>query len=218
MHHSDICNVDTIIELFNVVLKLAFFGGFILLAFNLIRYKKTNTVKTEILNLQARLSKLRLSLKGKIKKKSNLFRSSLSKSKTAVVEGDVIDTSLKQLVENSFETSQDFQNYFDHSRKVVNFIQTENKSKPDQNLTLENDFMCSDFKTELDIVRIIKEMSNLNSRINIRIENYNVANPNQPIKKVDSLVFDSLADVNRIFKNENQDESSDFDDAEKKAS
>lgn len=207
--------MSTIIELFNAVLKLAFFGGFILLAFHLMKSKKTNTVKTEILNLQARLSKLRLSLKGKIKKKSHLFRAQLGKF--PLVEGDPIDTALKQLIENPFETSQNFQNYFDQSRAIVNFIRTETKIELDRNVSLENNFMCPDFKTELDIVRIIKEMSLISAKINSRVENYNLTNPNQPLQKVDSLVFESLADVNRIYKDENNDEPANIDDVKKKA-
>lgn len=208
--------MSTIIELFNVVLKLAFFGGFVLLAFHLMKSKKTNTAKAEILDLQARISKLRLSLKGKIKKKSNLFRSTLGK--TPIAEGDPISNALKQLIENPFETSQDFQNYFDQSRLIVNFIRATSKSEVDRNLNLENDFMCSDFKTELDIIRMIKEMTLISARINNRIENYNLTNPNQALQKVDGLIFDSLADVNRIYKNENHDESVSFNDIKKKAS
>lgn len=209
-------NVDAIIDLFNLVLKIAFFGGFFLLVSNLIQFRKATSIKAEIQNLQARLSKLRLSLKSKIKKKSYVLRASFNKG--AITEGNMIDNTIKELTENPFETSQDFQNYFELSRKIVNFIHVENKTEPDQALTIENNFMCSDFKTEMDIVRIIKEMSKISARINSRVLENNASNPRQPIKKSDSFVFEALSDINRIFKDQDPAEIVDDEDSDKKAS
>ncbi|MBY0554411.1 hypothetical protein K2P97_07775 [bacterium] len=190
-------NVESIIELFNVILKIAFFGGIVLLITKFVKFKRSNSVKSDVLNLQAKLSQLRLALKGKIKKKSNIFRGSF---KTAITEGDMIDNALKQLVDNPFESSEDFQGYFDLSRRIVNFIQVENSGDAVANVSVENNFMCSDFKTEMDIVRIIKEMTDISSKINTRIEENNRVSPSNPIAKVDSLIFTSMVDINRIFK------------------
>lgn len=208
--------MDSIIDLFNMVLKIAFFGGVLLVASNIVRYKKSSNIKTEIQNLQARLSKLRLSLKSKVKKKSQIFRSSFSK--TAITEGDMIDVALKELIENAFETSDQFQMYFEQSRKIVNFIQVETASESSQTNDLENNFMCSDFKTEMDIVRIIKEMSTISSRINSRVEDNNRAYPGQLLKSVDGMLFDSLNEVNRVFKTDESTEITDLENADKKAS
>lgn len=187
-----------------------------LLANNLVKYKKSSNIKTEVQNLQARLSKLRLSLRAKVKKKSHIFRASLSK--TPITEGDMIDSALKELVENPFETSEQFQNYFDQSRKIVNFIQVETKTELSPTDNLENNFMCSDFKTEMDIVRIVKEMNNVSTSINRRVEDNNATYPNQQLKKVDGIVFDSLADVNRIFKTDDPTAKIEIEESEKKAS
>lgn len=213
---TDEFNVDLIIDLFNMVLKIAFFGAILLVASSIVKYKKSSNIKTEIQNLQARLSKLRLSLKSKVKKKSQIFRSSFTK--TAITEGDMIDVALKELVENPFETSEQFQMYFDQSRKIVNFIQIETAAEPSQSTDLENNFMCSDFKTEMDIVRIIKEMSMISSRINSRVEDNNRSYPSQLLKRVDGMAFESLNEVNRIFKTDEPAEVAVQDDAEKKAS
>lgn len=199
-----------------MVLKIAFFGGILLVASNIVKYKKSSNIKTEIQNLQARLSKLRLSLKSKVKKKSQIFRSSFTK--TAVTEGDMIDVALKELVENPFDTSEQFQKYFEQSRKIVNFIQVETAAEPNQTTDIQNNFMCSDFKTEMDIVRIIKEMSLISSRINSRVEDNNRAYPSQLLKRVDGMSFESLNEVNRIFKTDEPVEVADQDDANKKAS
>ncbi len=191
--------MESIIDLFNTLLKVAFFGGLVLLITKFIKFKKFNTAKAEISNLQAKLSQLRLALKGKVKKKSNTFRASL---KTALHEGDPIDTAFKDLIDNPLESGADLQSYFDLSRKIVGFLHLENKTEAAPDANIENNFMCSDFKTEMDIVRIIKEMTDFTSRINSRIEDYNRLNPNYPIPKNDSLVFDSLTEIHRIFKEE----------------
>ena len=208
--------MDSIIDLFNVVLKIAFFGSFLLLAINLVKNKKSSNSKLEIQNLQARLSKLRMSLKAKVKKKSNIFSASFKR--TAVIEGDMIDNSLKALGDNSFETSEQFQKYFELSRKIVNFIQIETKVGSGEPENIENNFMCSDFKTEMDIVRIITEMSNISSRINKRVDDHNEVYPSKPLKKVDSLIFESMSDVNRIFKADVEPQADETDDNINKAS
>ncbi|MEQ1721833.1 MAG: hypothetical protein ABL930_01565 [Pseudobdellovibrio sp.] len=211
--------MESIIELFNTVLKIAFLGGIVLLVTKFVKFKRSSSVKSDVLNLQAKLSQLRLALKGKIKKKSNIFRASF---KTAIGAGDMIDNALKQLVDSPFESSEDFQAYFDLSRRIVNFIIVENSGDAASNMTLENNFMCSDFKTEMDIVRIIKEMTDISSRINARIEENNRMNPNQPISKVDSLVFTSMVEINRIFNAEGHaatfQKPAVIDESEKKAS
>lgn len=209
-------DVDSIIDLFNLVLKIAFFGGVLLIASSLVKYKKSSNIKAEVQNLQARLSKLRLSLKAKVKKKSQIFRGSFTK--TPIAEGDMIDNALKELIDNPFDTSEQFQKYFEVSRKVVNFIQIETKTEPTENDALENNFMCSDFKTEMDIVRIIKEMSNISARINRRVDENNTAYPSQLLKKVDAMEFESLADINRIFKIDQTPDLADTSEPAKKAS
>lgn len=172
-----------------------------MLALKLMKIKKSGNIKAEVLYLQSKLSKARMALKGKIKKKCNVFRAF---AKTGITEGDPLDTALKQLTENKFETSLEFQDYFDVSRKVVSLVHVDKNGKHDSSIVadIENDFMCSDFKTEMDIMRIIKEMTNLSSRINARIGDNNQSNPENSIEKVDSLIFKSLVDVNRVFKDD----------------
>jgi len=194
--------MDAMFDLIIYLLKFSMAGGFLLLALKLMRIKKSSTIKAEVLHLQAKLSRARMALKGKIKKKSNVFRALI---KVALTEGDPIDTSLKQLTENNLETSQDFQNYFDVSRKIVSLIHddTNKNANSAAEVGIENDFMCSDFKTELDIIRIIKQMTDLSAKINILVETNNQGNPNYPLEKVDDLIFSSLVDVNRVFKDDN---------------
>lgn len=197
--------MDSIIELFTLTLKIAVLGGFVLLLTKFVKFKKFSSAKADIQNLQAKLSQLRMALKGKVKRKANVFRSSF---KSGISEGDMIDNALRDLTENPFETSHDFQEYFDLSRRIVSFIQAES-GEPNNNSSIENDFMCSELKTEMEIVRFIKDMSDISAKINSRIEEFNKTNT-PTIPKVDSLVFSALSDINRIFKSDSGGDSDSF--------
>lgn len=151
--------------------------------------------------MQAKISQLRLALKGKVKKKANVLRGSF---KGALAHGDMVDNALRELADNNFENGEDFQNYFDSSRKIINFINIQNEGDAAVNASPDKNFMSGDFKTEMDIVRIIKEMSSLSSKVNSRIDDYNRINQNQKMPKLDSLIFPSLAEISRIY---NEDEN-----------
>lgn len=206
--------MEAIFELLNVVIKISLFGGAVFIALSYFKSKKMNSFKTDIQNLQARLSQLRLALKSKVKKKSNVFRAS---STMAIVEGDMFDSTLKQLVENKFETSDDFQEYFDISRRLVKTIQIESK-EPVPDHSIENNYMSHDFKTEMDIVRIIKDMCDLSAKINSRIDEHKRTSPSQKISRIDSLVFPSITEINRIFNAEDKSDSNGSSDDKNKAS
>ena len=151
-----------------------------------------SSFKTDMQNLQARLSQYRLALKGKVKKKSNVMRAAYIAN---IVEGDLFDSAIQQLVNNKFESSDDFQDYFDTSRKLVRMIQIESKEPV---ADTENNYMSHDFKTEMDIVRIIKDMCDLSAKINSRIEDHKRTS-GQKTPRIDSLVFPAITEVNRIF-------------------
>ena len=211
--------MELIVGLFSIVLQIAFLGVVVLLITKFSKFKKSSSVHSNILNLQAKLSQLRLALKGKVKKKSNIIRSSF---KMPISEGDKIDHDLKKLGDCLFETSEDFQAYFDLSRSLLSLIAAESGSDSAAKMNLENDFMCSDFRIEMDIVRIIKEMMDISSKINVRVVENNRINPSKPLTKVDSLIFTSMVEVNRIFKAEGDNSTFQIDalddESEKKAS
>jgi len=186
--------VDAIYELLNTVIKLTLAAGALFIAFSVVRSKKINSTKTDLQNLQARLSQLRLALKAKVKRKSNILRTMI---KTSIIEGDLFDTSTRSLLDVKFESSDDFQSYFDISRNIVGMIHVENGTTGEA--TSENNFMSNDFKTEMDIIRIIKEMMDLSSKINSRVEEHNRTS-SQKLHKVDSLSFASSREVHRVFK------------------
>ena len=65
----------------------------------------------------------------------------------------------------------------------------------------KEDFMGTDFKSEIAILRLIKEMVDVSKLIHTRIENYNMTNLKQPIAPVKIITFPALAEVNRVFMN-----------------
>lgn len=188
--------MDAIYELFNLVIKITLAAGALYIVFNVVRSKKINSTKTDLQNLQARLSQLRLALKAKVKRKSNVLRTMI---KSSIIEGDVFDTTTRSLLDIKFETSDDFQNYFDVSRNIVGMIHVDNGTTAEA--TSENNYMSNDFKTEMDIIRIVKEMIELSGKINSRVEEHNRTN-SQKLQKVDGLSFPSSSEVHRIFKSD----------------
>lgn len=180
------------------MIQITLFGGSAYMAVFLLRSKKFNSTKSDVQTLQARLSQLRLALKAKVRRKSNMFR---VMKKTAAIEGDIFDSTNRSLCEIKFENSNDFQMYFDLSKQLVKIISIENHGEGFSEATIENNFMSNDFKTEMEIIRIIKEMTDLSSKINNRIEDHNrTSSGAQKIQRVDSLIFPSMTEVNRIFK------------------
>ncbi|MGZ3691030.1 MAG: hypothetical protein ACXVAX_05990 [Pseudobdellovibrio sp.] len=161
----------------------------------MVRSKKFNSTKTDLQNLEARLSQLRLALRAKVKRKSNAFRSML---KSSIVEGDLFDNTVKSLCDVKFDSSEEFQHFFDISRQLVKMITVDLGSEAGER-TSENNFMSNDFKTEMDILRIIKEMVDISAKINHRVVEHNRTS-SQKLPRVDPIMFAAITEVNRVFK------------------
>lgn len=167
-----------------------------------------------ISHTQARLAMLRINIKAKIKKKGMQFRASFRK---AIPKGEVVDLALEEMVDLKFETGDDFQRYFDICKKVNVFLKADVVSgaaadpaapavaTAETGTQVIEDFMSSDFKNELAIIRLIKEMTEASADLNRKIDSYNNMNISKPMPKVDSLYFVSLMDVNRVFDDEDAD-------------
>ncbi|MBC7742316.1 MAG: hypothetical protein H7061_08965 [Bdellovibrionaceae bacterium] len=156
-----------------------------------LKTRKKNDIKSEIENLQAKISLLRISLKSKVKKKALTLRTSFTKP---ISEGEPIDSALQQLIANNLETGNDLQTYVDLSRAVNSHIIA---SVP--NYIPTEDFMTMDFSNEIAIIVLIKEISSLSARLNKRIEKYNQTQPEVKIPYVDNLIFPGMIDFNRVY-------------------
>ena len=192
--------------------------------FKCIEFRKNKQAKNFIQSLNARLSILRMNLKGKVKKKSYKYRSLF---KNGVSPGDPIDLVLNEMIDLKLETGDEIEKYFELSKRInsllvtANYRQTEKQNEktekavakveapekvkvievPEEKIGQE-DFMGTDFKSEISIIRIIKDMVEVSIILNNRVDAYNILNPKAPIANVNNLVFPSLSEVNRIFKTE----------------
>lgn len=193
--------MDAIFDLFNLILKIVFIGGGAIFIINMLRSSKFKNIKQEVEILQAKLSQYRLALRAKVKKKSQTFRVAF---KTPVADGDQIDKVLVSLYENKFEQGEDFQNYFETSRKIVQFLKMDSgevAATEENQAQNDNTFMSSDFKLEMDIVRLIKHMSDLSARIHESVQEYNsrTRKASAKIPSFEAIQFPALAEINRIF-------------------
>lgn len=189
--------------------------------FKCIEFKKKSEAKNYIQSLNAKLSILRMNLKSKVKKKSYKYRSLF---KNGVSPGDPIDLVLNELVDLKLESGEDLQKYFDLSKRINSLLITENYRHKEKTLEKpidkmertdkpvvaeirqekmgQEDFMGTDFKSEISIIRVIKDMVEISLILNKRVDAYNILNPKAPIQNVNPLIFPSMSEVNRIFKNE----------------
>ncbi len=177
-------------------------------AFKFVQMRKNSGQRNQIQNLNAKLSMLRMTLKSKLKSKSYKYRSLI---KMAVISGDPTDLLLNELIALTLENGDELQRYFDISRKINSILMTQAareaidakkdaKTAPSEPVGTE-DYMGTDLKSEVHILRLIKEMVDVSKVLNKRIENFNFANPKQQIARVNPLTFPAMADVNRAFKN-----------------
>lgn len=200
--------VDTIQTLLSYLAYIGFLGTGMIFVFKFLRDRRKMTGLKSISHSQAKLAMLRLTFKSKIKKKAMQFRASFKK---AIPKGEVVDLALDEMIGLKFETGDEFQQYFDICKKVNVFLKADMAADGPsaaaapavgESAQIFEDFMSTDFKNELAIIRLIKEMTEVSTDLNKKIEAYNNLNLQKPVPKVDSLYFVSLIDVNKVFDNE----------------
>lgn len=206
--------MDTIQSLISYLAYIGFFGGTLVFILRFLQDRKKVTGLKQISGTQARLAMLRISIKAKIKKKSLQFRASFKK---AIPKGEIVDQLLEEMTDLKFETGHDFQKYFDLSKKIKTYVNVDNAAAASSNGTPNEapipasgpteDFMSSDFKNELAIIRLIKEIVEVSSDLNRKIDGYNSSNKSKPLPRLDALQFSSMIEVNKIFDQEPADNS-----------
>ena len=212
--------MDSILTLLSYAFNITLVGSFLIFCFKCFEYKKKSESKNYIQSLNAKISIVRISLRAKIKKKSHKYRALF---KTQVTAGDPVDLALTELIELKLESGEDFQRYFDLSKRLNSLLLSESARlgeltqdekidsiKKSDTFVAHDDFMGTDFKNELSIIRLIKDMVEISAMLNKRIEIYNEANLKTPMNKVSTLLFPSFVEVNRVFagKKEIPDDSS----------
>lgn len=212
--------MDIILQIIEYTFYIGLIGGVIYATVSYLDYSKHKKAKVEIQNLEAKLITLKMALKVKIKTKINSFRTQFAK---IIAPENEIDKAITSLSSISYDSSEDFQKHFDISRQINTLINTDRSLNykielpatpevgPDgvpvpeaPSIKLLEEFMGPDYKNEISIIRVIKEIADTKSKLSKKIEDYNEEYKDNkkrpPMKKVDPLEFNALADINLVFK------------------
>lgn len=182
------------------------------LVLHILRNLKKRNLLEDIAKVEARLATLRLNLRARIKKKANRFRASYPQS---ITKGDPIDIATSRLMDIGFEKNSDFQDYIDLCKKINSYIEIASidiapeKRSEFQNPATNSDIMGTDFKNEINIVRLINDMVSVSKVHSKMITKYNNFDKKVRIPQKESIYFTSLFELQKVFKNEDSTSSED---------
>lgn len=174
-----------------------------------LRNMKKTTLREEISKVEAKLSTLRMNLKARVKRKAARFRAAYPQP---ITEGDPIDVSISQLSNLAFEKNAEFQEYIDLCKKINNYIFMASMNKPalpaeGEQIKVDNanadtaDFMGDDFKNELQIARTISDMALVSRALSKQIYKFNHFDKRISIQPQESVNFPSMFELQRVFRN-----------------
>lgn len=209
--------MDIILHLMSYSFYIIFLAGMMYALKLYLDYSKYKKAKTNIANLEAKVITLKMALKVKIKVKINSFRSEFAK---IIEQQKEIAESITELAKIQYDESSDFQKHFDLSRQINTLINTQRRldsklnlkeahhpSEPEPSaiptVKLLEEFMGPDYKNEISIIRIIKEIADARFKLSQKIVEYNEDYKNHKsrpqMKPIAPLEFTALADINRVF-------------------
>ena len=178
------------------------FGTFIIL--HILRSMKKRTLRDEISKVEAKMAAFRINLKNRVKKKAKRFRATYPAN---IQSGEPIDISLTQLSELTFERNIDFQDYIDLCKKINSFIDLANIDKgSDVHQAAAGevdkcDFMGTDFKNEINVVRLINDMVMVSKTLHKLTNRYNNFDRRAKLQSPDPINFSSLFELQKVYKN-----------------
>lgn len=123
----------------------------------MMKIKQRSTQQEEIQKLIAKLSKLRLILVSKVKRKANYYRNVFP---IPLMSGDVMDSTLTQMTELRFESGVEFQNYIDICKSVNRFLKVSIEKYDRELLVRENKRLAAE---GLPLITIPGQASNIDS-------------------------------------------------------
>lgn len=176
---------------------------------HVLRSMKKRALRDDIAKIEAKMASYRITLKSRVKKKTKRFRAAYPGT---ITTGEPIDISLTQLSELSFEKNNDYQDYIDLCKKINSFIDlaSVDRSSEAQNAINDPDkcdFMGSDFKNEINIVRLINDLVTVSKALNRQINRYNHFDPRAKLQAPDPISFASLFELQKVFKNKDASEA-----------
>lgn len=195
--------MNGILSIVDILIKIgiAGFGTFVFL--HVFRNMKRRNLREEISKIEAKMSTLRISLQNRVKKKAKRFRATYPQS---ITQGDPIDISINQLSGLTFERNNDFQDYIDLCKKINSFIDLANADKADGSTSDVkpndgSDFMGTDFKNEINIVRVINDMIMISRALNKQLNKLYTFERRSKNNIPEPISFPSLFELQKVFKN-----------------
>lgn len=180
--------------------------------FDFVQFQKS---KNDIALINAKIMALKMALRVRVKTKLTSFRDRFGK---LIDKDDEIDKALNEIYAIKYESGADFQKYFDISKQVITTMkndirfatkfkelseQQSQESKGSETAQLFQDFCGPDYKNEIALVRIIKEITDANNKLSKKIQEFNDNFRNRkkfkPIQEVNPITFDFLVEINNIF-------------------
>lgn len=170
--------------------------------------------KNDIALLNAKIMALKMALRVRVKIKLTSFRDRFGKF---IDKDDEIDKALNEIYAIKYETGADFQKYFDISKQVITTMKNDirfaakfkelseqqDEVEGSETAQLFQDFCGPDYKNEIALVRIIKEITDANNKLSKKIAEFNHQYRNRkkftPTQAVNPITFDFLAEINAIF-------------------
>lgn len=201
--------MDGILSLLGLIVKITMMGFATFIVLHVLRSMKKRTLRDEISKIEAKMAAFRINLKNRVKKKAKRFRATYPAS---ITTGEPIDISLTQLSELSFEKNSDFQDYIDICKKINRFIDLANADKNSEasqvapNDLDKCDFMGTDFKNEINIVRLINDMVIVSKTLSKQTIRYNHFDRRAKMSSPEPITFSSLFELQKVYKNKNTNE------------
>lgn len=196
--------MSSIFTLLNLIAQIGLAGLGVMLIYAFFKEQKIKESRNEVQMLQARISMLRISLRAKVKKKSNGFRNLFNGS---VVPDDPVDKLLTTMANLPFEKSNDFETYFALNHEINSHLKHQEILDPNQQLAIaqNNKLKISrvdELNTSSDpaIYKIIREISATSQRLRVSIENYNVLDKKNPFPEDAVFKFMTLKDIKKTLK------------------
>lgn len=171
--------------------------------------------KNDLALLNAKIMVLKMALRVRVKIKLTSFRDRFGKF---IDKDDEIDKALNAIYNIKYETGADFQRYFDISKQVITTMkndirfaakfkelseQQNQESEGSETAQLFQDFCGPDYKNEIALVRVIKEITDANNKLSRKVEEFNHEYRNRkkfiPTQVVHPISFDFLTEINLIF-------------------
>jgi hypothetical protein len=205
----------TTLAMIGILAYVILFGAIFYAIRYYITFVRFKSAKNDMALLNARIMALKMALRVRVKIKLSSFRERFGKF---INNGDEIDKALNEIHGIKYETGEDFQKYFDISKNVISNMkndfrfaakfkemgeQHEHTSEASKSAQLFQDFCGPDYKNEIALVRIIKEITDTNNKLSKKIAEFNHDNRNKkkfiPMQTMNIIHFHFLEEINAIF-------------------